>query len=198
MRRSVGLTVWVPAGGGWQGVEELLQLQGWTRQRRVVVLRRALPQDMAMVDKETEARQERLVGMVVMNPAKPMYEYAVLVTTAPVKDVLSVGQLYRDRADAENTFDERKNQWGWSGFTTHDLTRCQLMARTNAFVFHWWSLYTRLAFPEKHTQATTNRPMLVYGLGKKTLPSQQTTLTVTSNQGGRRRYGRFQRRWLGF
>jgi hypothetical protein len=41
-----------------------------------------------------------------------MYEYAVLVTTAPVKDVLSVGQLYRDRADAENTFDERKNQWG--------------------------------------------------------------------------------------
>jgi hypothetical protein len=54
------------------------------------------------VDRETDGRQERLVGMVVMNPAKPMYEYAVLVTTAAVKDVLSVAQLYRDRADAEN------------------------------------------------------------------------------------------------
>jgi hypothetical protein len=30
-----------------------------------------------------------------------MYEYAVLVTTAAVKDALSVAQLYRDRADAE-------------------------------------------------------------------------------------------------
>ena len=55
-------------------MDDVLQLQGWTRRRRVVVLRRALPQDVAMVDKGTESRQERFVGMVVMNPAKPMYE----------------------------------------------------------------------------------------------------------------------------
>ena len=76
-----------------------------------------------MVDRQTDGRQERLVGMVVRNPAKPMYECAVLVTTAAVKDALSVAQLYRDRADAENIFDERNNQWGWSGFTTQDLAR---------------------------------------------------------------------------
>lgn len=40
-------------------------------------------------------------------------------------EILSLGQLYRDRADAENAFDELKNQWGWGGFTTHDLHRCQ-------------------------------------------------------------------------
>ena len=45
------------------------------------------------------------------------YEYAVLVTNLD-HEVLSLGQLYRDRADAENTFDELKNQWGWGGFTT--------------------------------------------------------------------------------
>ena len=118
-----------------------------------------------------------------MNPGKPLYEYAVLVTTAAVEEVLSVAQLYRDRADAENIFDEMKNQWGWSGFTTQDVARCQLMARINALVFNWWSLYTRLALPGKHTEATTSRPMLVYGLGKKTRHSQQTTLTVTSNHG---------------
>ena len=60
----------------------------------------------------------------------------------------------------------------------------RMMARSNALVFNWWSLYTRLALPGKHTEATTSRPMLVYGLGKKTRHSQQTTLTVTSNRPG--------------
>lgn len=55
------------------------------------------------------------------------YEYAVLVTNLDV-EVPSLGQLYRDRADAENAFDELKNQWSWGGFTTHDLHRCQFSA----------------------------------------------------------------------
>jgi len=59
----------------------------------VVVLRRALSRDVAMVEAEEPGRQKRLVGMVVMNPAKPMYEYAVFVTTAAVEEVLSVAQL---------------------------------------------------------------------------------------------------------
>jgi hypothetical protein len=36
----------------------------------------------------------------------------VLVTALDL-EVLSVAQLYRDRADVENGFDEIKNQWGW-------------------------------------------------------------------------------------
>ena len=36
-------------------------------------------------------------------------------------EILTLGQLYRDRGDCENAFDELKNQWGWGGFTTHDL-----------------------------------------------------------------------------
>lgn len=42
------------------------------------------------------------------------------------------GPAHRDRADAENAFDEFKNQCGWGGFATHDLHRCQLAARTVA------------------------------------------------------------------
>jgi hypothetical protein len=38
----------------------------------------------------------------------------------------TLGQLYRDRADCENAFDELKNQWGWGGFTMRDLKRCRL------------------------------------------------------------------------
>ena len=55
------------------------------------------------------------------------YEYAVLVT--PLEDdLLAIAQLYRDRAEAENVFDELKYQWGWTGFTTDDHQRCQITA----------------------------------------------------------------------
>ncbi|MDP2792620.1 MAG: transposase, partial [Sulfurisoma sp.] len=63
------------------------------------------------------------------------YEYAVLVTNTD-HEVLSLGQLYRDRADAENVFDELKNPWGWGGFTTHDPHRCQLAARGVALAYN--------------------------------------------------------------
>lgn len=42
------------------------------------------------------------------------WEYAVLVTNSTyVLDAF--GQLYRDRADCENGFDELENQWSWGG-----------------------------------------------------------------------------------
>lgn len=63
------------------------------------------------------------------------YEYAVLVTSTQY-EILTLAQLYRDRADAENNFDELKNQWGWGGFTTQDLARCRLMARMVALVYN--------------------------------------------------------------
>jgi hypothetical protein len=72
------------------------------------------------------------------------YEYRVVVTS--LKDgILSIAQFYRDRADAENIFDELKNQWGWGGFTTQDIHRCQVMARNTALIYNWWSIFARLA-----------------------------------------------------
>jgi hypothetical protein len=118
-------------------------------------------------------------GSLLVSAEAPLYEYAVLVTSLP-DEILALGQHYRDRSDAENNFDELKNQWGWSGFTTHDLKRCQIMARTIALVYNWWSLFTRLAIPEKHAEAITSRPLLLNAVGKQTTHSGQTTVTVTS------------------
>ena len=94
-------------------------------------------------------------------------------------EVLSLGQLYRDRADAENAFDELKNQWGWGGFTTHDLHRCQLSARAVALIYNWWSLFVRLANPEARREAITSRPWLMSSVGRKTEHAGQTTITLT-------------------
>src|ERR1019366_9036194 len=96
--------------------------------------------------------QQLALGFVEMVKDGPLHEYAVQVTSLP-DEILGLGQHYRDRSDAENNFDELKNQWGWSGFTTHDLKRCQIMARTIALVYNWWSLFTRLAISEKHAEA---------------------------------------------
>ncbi len=94
-------------------------------------------------------------------------------------EILSLGQLYRDRADCENTFDELKNQSGWGGFTTHDLHRCQLSARAVALIYNWWSLFVRLASPDARREAITSRPWLMSSVGRKTEHAGQTTITIT-------------------
>jgi hypothetical protein len=106
------------------------------------------------------------------------YEYSVLVTNTDY-EIFTIGQLYRDRADAENAFDELKNQWGWCGYTTQDLHRCQLSARAVALIYNWWSLFVRLANPEARREAITSRPWLMASIGCKTEDTGQTCITLT-------------------
>ncbi|MGD0106821.1 MAG: hypothetical protein ABSC06_22700, partial [Rhodopila sp.] len=80
--------------------------------------------------KRTDTAQ-LLLGFGEAEADGELWEYAALVTSLD-SEILTLGQLYRDRADAENGFDELKNQWGWGGFTTQDLTRCRLLAGTVA------------------------------------------------------------------
>ena len=170
---------WTDAGQGWEGKDGSLQLSGWEACRRVVVLRRPL-QGEVLIAQEDDGQQ--LLGFVQADrqTGKRLtgYEYAVLVTNLDC-EVLSLGQLYRDRADAENTFDELKNQWGWGGFTTHDLHRCQLSARAVALIYNWWSLFVRLANPEARREAITSRPWLMSSVGRRTEHAGQTTITIT-------------------
>ena len=107
------------------------------------------------------------------------YEYAVLVTSRD-DDIFTLAQHYRDRGDAENNFDELKNQWGWLGFTTHEHARSELMTLFVALVYNCWSLFTRRSKPNKRAEAITSRPLLLHAIGRKTTHSNQSTLTLTS------------------
>ena len=69
------------------------------------------------------------------------WDYCVLVTNDEKMDAVALSQLYRDRGDCENNFDEFKNQWGWSGFTTRKLKSCRTMARLIAIVANWWNVF---------------------------------------------------------
>lgn len=94
--------------------------------------------------------------------------------------LMSIAQLYRDRADCENVIDELKNQWGWSGFTTQDLMRTQIMARVVCQIYNWWNVYCRLAIPEKHAEALTSRPLLWDSLGRLVRSSGQRLIRLSS------------------
>ncbi|MDZ4854730.1 MAG: transposase [Nitrospirota bacterium] len=167
---------WEEAGQGWEGGTDRLTLSGWSRARRVVVLRRMLTGEILMTAKDDE--QERFDFMESDVPTT-RDEYAVLVTSTSY-EILALAQLYRDRADAENNFDELKNQWGWGGFTTQDLARCRLMARMVALVDNWWTLFVRLAQPHKHVEAISSRPLLLHGVATHTPHAGHTRLTITS------------------
>jgi DDE family transposase len=170
---------WVAAGAGWEGVSSALQLTGWSQTRRVVILRRRLREALAVGEQGKTTGQGVFSGMAELKRGQDLYEYAVLVTSL-ADEVLAIAQLYRDRAEAENIFDELKNQWGWTGFTTHDLRRCQILARTIAVIYNWWTLFTRLAIPNRHTEAMTSRPLLLNGVARQTKHGNQVTLTITS------------------
>ena len=182
LQRAMQQPDWADAGQGWQGKETALRLQGWSRQRRIILLRRKLAANPAVSDRANPAQP--LLGFTEVGPDSELWEYAALVTSLE-DEILTLGQLYRDRADAENVFDELKNQWGWGGFTTQDLTRCRLLASTVALVYNWWSLFARLADPEHHREAITARPLLLSAIARRTLHAGQVTLTISSTHGMR-------------
>ena len=169
---------WLPAGKGWQGLESELKLQGWEKPRRVIVLRREI-KDVAFTKESSSFPKQLVFASIESGTEVKKYEYAVLVTSLQ-EEILTIAQLYRDRADIENNFDELKNQWSWGGYTTHDLKRCQIMARITALIYNWWSLFVRLAIPQKHAEAITSRPLLLQAMGKQTEHQRQVSLTITS------------------
>ena len=168
---------WHDAGQGWEGREGELRLSSWGKNRRVIVMRRPLAGEIALTDDN-----QTIIGFAETEKPIKKYEYAVLVTDLP-HEVLTIAQLYRDRADSENTFDELKNQWGWGGFTTQDLKRCRLTAMAVALVYNWWSRFVRLANPEARLEAITSRPFLLSGVAKRTTHSGQQHLSITSLHG---------------
>jgi hypothetical protein len=167
---------WQDVGQGYAAAETTLRLSGWNQARRVVVVRRAVKGALA-AQTPAAGGQQRLE---FADPRQPLqlWEYAVLVTNAPY-DLAAIGQLYRDRADCENGFDELKNQWGWGGYTTRDLERCNLSARAVALIYNWWSWYVRLAHPQTRLEAITSRPLLLSGVARLTHHAGQARLSLT-------------------
>ncbi len=165
-----------------------MRLDGWSRQRRVIILRRRVKGALTMSSNETLGQQT--LSFVEVGADADVYEYSVLATSLD-EELVSFGQLYRDRGDSENIFDELKNQWGWGGFVTQDLARCQLAARLVALFYDWWNIFVRLVEPDRHMEAITSRPLLLHAIAMRVRHARQTKFT---RPGDSRREGAPRRR----
>lgn len=178
VRLLIAQAGWVVTVNGWEGMEGKLKLQGWTQSRRVVIYRRRLARSPRCVRAELEQRE---FGPQVV-PEAEEWEYHAMVTNS-AEDIVAVQDLYRQRADVENAYDELKNQWGWGGFTTRDLLRCQVSARNVALVYNWWSLFVACAEPDRGREAITSRPLLLSAVGRLMESGRQLMIRLTSTHG---------------
>jgi hypothetical protein len=183
---------WRDAGHGWEGLDTAIRLEGWTRTRRCILLRRPA--------KEPAAKAPRLRGRLsgrTPSPAPGQLEFELLegtkgrwwdtqalVTDSAEPDIAVLAQLYRDRGDCENNFDEYKNQWGWCGFVTRDLQPTRAMAGLIALVANWWSIYVRLADGDAHREAITTRPALMGVVARLAEGGRRTIAHLTSTHAG--------------
>lgn len=172
---------WRYINKAWEAKEDVLQLQGWEKARRVVVVRRHISAD-HIIGVEYEKEGQQSLAFIDGPEDLKAYEYSVLVTDLD-DDLVAIFHHYRDRADCENNFDEMKNQWGWGGYTTKNIKSCRLMACMIALIYNWWNLYVRLALPDKHHEAITSRPLLLSSVGRLVEHSRQKKLIITSTHG---------------
>jgi len=131
--------------GVLQTAEIQLQLSGWSQPRRVVLGRRCLGEVAGTQSGE------------FWSYAK--YDYEAYVTTLPLEQAVSwqIIELYRQRGDCENVFDELKNQWGFSGFCSRYRNVTEVAARLLLLSYNLWNLFLRLLEPTRHVEAKHGR-----------------------------------------
>lgn len=202
-------SLWQDCGDGWQALESSICLTGWKKKRRVVLVRedpsRAPVDEAELVTTSPLATEsagkprragkkrrgkDRQSQLPLPNasgtgwdagPTPWSGKIAVLVTSLDPTawPAVIMPKQYRDRADMENCFDEIKNQWGWSGYTSRKLPPCRLMANMIALIYNWWNLYLRFYDSEHHREAIRSRPMLMSGVGRQVQSGGQRTIKVS-------------------
>lgn len=138
LKRQWSKADWVDAGQGWSASGDTLRLSGWSKERRVIVMRRPVKVNLALETKRkgaTTGKKQEQTELHLIDENEPVktWEYDVLVCNTQYT-LPQFGQLYRDRADCvdlgfcQNGFDEIKNQWRWGGYSTQDIERFALSA----------------------------------------------------------------------
>jgi hypothetical protein len=153
--------------GTWQVAEARVKLDGWTSERRVVVARKT--QGKAPASEQGELWKINA------------HEYAAYVTDLGIEtlNAWQVQATYRDRADAENVFDEVKNQWGFNGFMSAKKAISATAAQLLLLVYNLWTLYLRLIEPSKHMEAVKSRRWFLLIAGRLVQSGRQKALAVS-------------------
>lgn len=172
VRRAIAGVPWPewegqPRVGIEQFAETRVKLDGWSCARRVIVTRTLKPANPSPQDLFWGTDKE---------------EYCAYVTNldttqaTPAQIVLT----YRKRGDAENVFDELKNQWGFSGFCSSKGVVSETAARLLLLTYNLWSLFVRVLKEEGvHREAITSRDDLLLMPAKLVESGRQKELKLS-------------------
>ena len=151
VRRAIARVPWplwegAPTVGCQQIAETTVRLQGWSRERRIVIVRTLKPMNPTPQDEFWDTPED---------------EVSVYVTNLEAGEATpeQIALLYAQRADTENVFDELKNQWGFRGFCSGRAVVTEAAARLLLLTYNLWTMFTRLMglTPGHHTEAIKSR-----------------------------------------
>ena len=172
VRRAIARVPWPewegrPRIGMEQYAETRVQLEGWSCERRIIVTRTLKPANPSPQDVFWGLDKEEFCAYVTDLDAQQ---------ATPAQIVLT----YRKRGDAENVFDELKNQWGFSGFCSGKGVVSETAARLLLLTYNLWSLFVRVLKEEGcHREAITSRDDLLVMPAKLIETGRQKTLKLS-------------------
>ena len=176
-----------PTEGFPQVAETTLKLHGWSTERRIVVTRRLKP--------VSPTAQDTFWG-------QDGDDFQVYVTNLSAEEAQAyqIAELYRQRGDAENVFDELKNQWGFAGFCSSKAVVSECSARLLLLAYNLWSMFVRVAQDgDGHSEAITSRDELLMLPAKVVISGRQKKIKLALGEESRARiracYQRFLK-WL--
>lgn len=167
-----------PTAGLEMVAETRVKLTGWSRERRVVFVRTMKPVNAGPQDEFWAIPEDKVVAYVTN-------------LTAEEATAEQVVRLARKRGDAENVFDEIKNQWGFRGFCSGRGVVTEMAARLLLVTYNLWSLFVTLLLGQSHREAITTRSEFLMMAGQLTVSGRQkkVKLAVTKEWWERLRAG---------
>ena len=152
-RQLAGLKDWIEVDTRTAMGEFLYQAQGWSKARRVVVVR--------------HRRAERQPGKMLLEV--PGYTYSVYVTNLTLS-ALQVRSLYQGRADSENRIKELLSDFAIRGFVSQKFWATEAAFRMACCAYNLMALFRQalLKSASKHTLSTLRSQCFAIGasLGK--------------------------------
>jgi hypothetical protein len=147
-RQIAGLKNWVQLDERTAAAECPYQAEGWSRARRMVVLRFPI--------------WERPSGQLLFD--MPGYSYAVYVTNLRLSTT-HVRQLYLGRADSENRIKELLQDFAMSGFVSQKFWATEAAFRMALCAYNLMSLFRQLTLGQasKHTLSTLRTQCFAIG-----------------------------------
>jgi hypothetical protein len=168
---------WFPIDNGYWTGGFLYQAKGWTKPRRVVVVRKD-----TVVHPNTG-------GKLLFSDIEEFekYKYTAFVTNLGLSDEM-IWHLYNPRADCENRIRELKYEYGIEGFCMEDFYATEAAFRWTMVAHNLMSLFRLQVLNHKHHPVLSTMRFQCIAIGSYLVKSGRKTTLLLSAKEKRRQF----------